>query len=147
VSLQYEHVEDEASDTESGNDLTSVVMRLLAEYKREGATTSDELPELFTSLVHAMRRLKFHEIYDVFAKIESDDEVRRLALDAVPLLRTDDGIRFMVDRLLSEDGVDAAAADKWFGVLAFYKNPSKFMISSMTVSFSSSENLTKFAKT
>jgi hypothetical protein len=94
-----------------------------------------------------MRRLKFHEIYDVFAKIESDDEVRRLALDAVPLLRTDDGIRFMVDRLLSEDGVDAAAADKWFGVLAFYKNPSKFMISSMTVSFSSSENLTKFAKT
>ncbi len=85
-----------------------------------------------------MRKLKFHQILDVFAKIEGDTDARKFALDAIPLLRTDDGFRYMVDRLKAAEesgsAEELAAADQWFAILPFYKNPTKYMITSLAVS-------------
>ena len=81
-----------------------------------------------------MRKLKFHQILDVFAKIEEDPDARRFALDAIPLLRTDAGVKYMVDRLKAqEDAVTDSIADQWFAVLAFYKNPTRYMVTSLAV--------------
>ncbi len=58
--------------------------------------------------------------------------LRRFALDAVPLLRTEAGVSFMVDRLNSGE-LGHEQTDRWFDALVYYKNPTKFMISSLSV--------------
>ncbi len=69
---------------------------------------------------------------DLFLNID-DPTLRRFALDAVPLLRTEPGVMFMVDRLNSGELSDEKQ-EQWFAALAFYKNPTKFMIGSLSVS-------------
>ena len=59
-------------------------------------------------------------------------------LDAVPLLRTEDGVGFMASVLMQDNNVlTEEKKDQWFGALAFYKNPTRFMIASLTVSICS----------
>ena len=92
-------------------------------------------PHIFIELAHELRKLQFVELYDFFMSIE-DVHARRFALDAVPLLKTDAGVDFMLDRIRSDE-LDAEKEDRWFYSLNFYKNPTKYMISALTVSLSS----------
>ena len=58
-------------------------------------------------------------------------------LDAVPLLRTEDGVGFMASVLMQDNVLTEEKKDQWFGALAFYKTPTRFMIASLTVSICS----------
>ncbi len=68
---------------------------------------------------------------DLFTEI-SDPDLRSFALDAVPLLRTEAGVEFMVDTIKSGE-LDWGKQEAWFNALALYKNPTKSMIAALAV--------------
>lgn len=84
----------------------------------------------FTNLVREMRKLKLAEIYDVHMQLDPSEVI--FALDAVPLLRTDAGVQFMVDSV-HLGMVDAKRQDQWFATLANYKSPTRAMLASVQV--------------
>ena len=58
---------------------------------------------------------------------------RKLVLDAIPLLRTDAAVLLMRDIIASGQLTDTTL-DTWFASLAFYKNPTRAMVTTVTVS-------------
>jgi hypothetical protein len=58
---------------------------------------------------------------------------RKLVLDAIPLLRTDAAVTLMRD-IISSGQLTDATLDNWFASLAFYKNPTRAMVTTVAVS-------------
>ena len=82
-----------------------------------------------------MRRLPYSKLSLMFEGLSSSTSRKyQFALDALPLLKTEAGVRLMADivgkGLLEQDD---SLKDSWFGSLVFYKNPTRGMISAVTV--------------
>ena len=55
-------------------------------------------------------------------------------MDAIPLLRTDAAITLMRD-IIASGQLNDVTLDNWFASLAFYKNPTRAMVTTVAVSF------------
>ncbi len=58
---------------------------------------------------------------------------RKFMLDAIPLLRTDAAVTLMRD-IVESGQLNDVTLDNWFASLAFYKNPTRAMITTSAVS-------------
>ena len=59
---------------------------------------------------------------------------RKFVLDAIPLLRTDAAVTLMRD-IIGSGQLNDVTMDNWFASLAFYKNPTRAMVTTVAVSF------------
>ena len=115
-----EHNQDK-EDTDENS-----VRELLNRVRRPGFKES-QLPSIFRSLVHSMRKLQHSELVLVHNEIAEDRRCKKLFEDALPLLKTDPGISLMRDIIKSES-LDQDVVDTWFYSLTFYKNPTRAML-------------------
>ena len=134
-SLIFVHPEqrDQAS-----NDQAKLVLELLNSFK-----SSDEAarPEMFSQLVHSMRLLTHSQLLNIFYNGITDPEMRILALDAIPLLKTDAGIALMKD-IVESGELPHQTLDMWFATLPYYKNPTRGMLGIVSVRITSHAVLT-----
>ena len=130
-SLIFVHQEkkDQAS-----NDQAKLVLELLNSFK-----SADEAsrPEMFSQLVHSMRQLSHSQLLNIFYNGITDPEMRIVALDAIPLLKTEAGIVLMKD-IVESGELPRQTLDIWMATLPFYKNPTRGMLGIVSVSISSS---------
>ena len=115
-----EHNQDK-EDTDENS-----VRELLNRVKTPGFQES-QLPSIFRSLVHSMRKLQHSELVLIHNEIAADRRCKKLFEDALPLLKTDPGISLMRDIIKSES-LDQEVVDTWFYSLTFYKNPTRAML-------------------
>ena len=96
------------------------------------STTSDDKSrvEMFTQLVHTMRKLTHSQLVQIFHTYEN---LETMLFDALPLLKTDAAITLMRD-FVENGKVSGDILDTWFATLPYYKNPSRGMINSALVS-------------
>ncbi len=79
--------------------------------------------EYIAAILHSVAGL-----FDLFNLASNRDDV----LDALPMLGTEEAAEYMVVFLLA-GRVDEERQDRWFDTLAFYKTPTRVMISSLSV--------------
>ena len=129
-TLLYEH-EDTTKDVESNEENVKQIFAELA-----NAPASNQ-PKLFMQLVHGMRHLKYTSLSNIFWQIGDfnipgmENQMRKIVLDALPLLKTDSAIALMSDLVMTKA---YPAPDSWFSSLAYYKNPTRSMMGSINVS-------------
>jgi hypothetical protein len=109
---------------QASNDQAKLVLALLNSFKSSDEATK---PEMFSQLVHSMRRLSHSQLLNIFYNGITDPELRTLALDAIPLLKTDAGIALMKD-IVETGELPIQTLDMWFATLAYYKNPTREML-------------------
>ena len=90
-------------------------------------TEGKSRPELFTQLVHTMRKLTHSQLVQIF---QSYENLQRLLLDALPLLKTEAAVTLMRD-LFEAGSVSGQVLDTWFATLPYYKNPTRGMLNSV----------------
>ena len=78
-----------------------------------------------------MRKLKLHDLYDLFLRLDNGNS--NFALDALPLLRTDAAVAFMVETVQAGK-ISKERQIQWFSTFASYKNPTKPMLEAVVVS-------------
>jgi hypothetical protein len=129
-SLAFNHKATQDDDQVNGDE--SSVMAILASFKE--APVADR-PVLFTDLVHSLRRLSHSQLVNIFygSNGAKDNEARKFIFDAIPLLKTDAGITLMRDIIDSGD-LSSDTLDAWYATLPFYKNPTRAMIATISVS-------------
>ena len=115
----------EHNQDKDGTDENSV-RELLNRVRKPGFQES-QLPSIFRSLVHSMRKLQHSELVLIHNEIAADRRCKKLFEDALPLLKTDPGISLMRDIIKSES-LDQDVVDTWFYSLTFYKNPTRAML-------------------
>ena len=96
--------------------------------------SEDFRPALFSDLVHTLRRLSHSQLVKTFYGI-TNNELRRFVFDAIPLLKTDAGIVLMRD-IIDSGALSIDTLDTWYSTLPFYKNPTRAMIATVSVSHS-----------
>ena len=106
------------------------VLNLLRSYK---SVSDSSKPDLFTDLVHSLRRFTHPQLINLFFNEINDDELRNLVLDAIPLLKTDAGIVLMKD-LFESGSLSGSTLDMWFSTLPYYHDPTRGMIATAAVS-------------
>ena len=129
TSLLFTHQGEDGQD--KSEDVSQHVLNLLDSYLN---CLESERTNLFTDLVHSMRQLSHAQLISIFYSGIHDEATRKLALDAIPLLKTDAGITLMKDivesRILSSETMDM-----WLATLPYYKSPTRSMLSVVFVSF------------
>lgn len=130
TSLLYIHQGEEGQD--KSDDVSQHVLNLLNSYKN---CLENERANLFTDLVHSMRELSHAQLLSIFYNGIHDDETRQLAMDAIPLLKTDAGITLMKD-IMESGQLSSDTLDMWLATLPYYKSPTRSMISVVFVSCS-----------
>ena len=131
-SLLYTHngqPGDSALSPPEAKALEASIKTMLTEFK---TASHDKHPDIFTNLVHALRKVGYSQLTKIFYAI-TDPAVKRFVLDAIPLLKTDGGIALMAE-LFKAGGITDSTQDIWFSTLPFYKNPSRSMVGSVLVS-------------
>ena len=131
-SLLYTHngqPGDSALSPPEAKALEASIKNMLTEFK---TASHDKHPDIFTNLVHALRKVGYSQLTKIFYAI-TDPAVKRFVLDAIPLLKTDGGIALMAE-LFKAGGITDSTQDIWFSTLPFYKNPSRSMVGSVLVS-------------
>merc|ERR1711881_223071 len=123
-SLLYTH-EAEHVDDQDHDEAAQHVLNLLNEYQT--TEKAEKRPEIFADLVHSMRHLSHPKLMKIFYSGITNDRARSLVLDALPLLKTDAGIRLMQDIIESGD-LPLDILDMWFDTLPFYKTPTRGML-------------------
>ena len=116
----------EEPDQEKGDSDEESVRELLGQVRSPGFQES-ELPSIFRSLVHSMRKLQHSELVLIHNEIVGDRRCRKLFEDALPLLKTDPGISLMRD-IIKSGSLTQEVVDTWFYSLTFYKNPTRAML-------------------
>ena len=120
-SLLFKHDIDEEEAT---NDDAERVLELLESLE----LMDDSLkPEEFSRLVHSMRKLSHPQLVNIFYNGIKDSNRRSLALDALPLLKTDAGIILMKD-IIASGKLPIETLDQWMATLPFYRNPTRGML-------------------
>ena len=103
------------------------VNQLLQDFSR---VKKSEIPSLFNNLVYSLRNLNHVQLVKTYDGIEHQD-VKRFFLDALPILKTDAGVNLM--RYIIQQGtLSNQTINSWFTSLAFYKNPTRPMISTLS---------------
>ena len=94
-----------------------------------------ERPQHFSNLVKEMRKLNLLEFLnlDLILKKKQEPMLERYVTDALPLVKTEESVQIMVDWMKAKK-VDKAKMEEWFQALALYKNPTRTMLASLTVS-------------
>ena len=105
------------------------VLELLKTYK---TASESSRPDIFTNLVHSLRKFSHPQLIKLFYNQINDKESRNFVLDAIPLLKTDAGITLMKDLVESEVLPDSVL-DMWFSTLPYYHNPTRGMITTAAV--------------
>lgn len=126
-SLLYSH---KSQDVEGSKDQADHVLYLLDSYK---STADDKKAALFSDLVHSMRHLTHGQLMTIFYAGIPNAETRQLALDAIPLLKTEAGITLMRD-IMESGNLPSETLDMWFQTLPYYKNPTRGMLTIVSVS-------------
>lgn len=125
---------DHSSSEDSSESNHQVINDIIAEAfpgDEEDTAAEAKRPELFMRMVHALRKLNYNELFSFYMGLDSGDQ-KSFALDAVPLLKTDAGVQFMREWLLSGE-LTQKEKDAWFATLTYYKSPTKLMIEVLTV--------------
>ena len=144
ISLLYDHSLPEEDPSESVDTILAIISEAFpdnndnnndSDNNGEESSEKAKRPELFTKMVHALRKLNYNELFSFYMTLESGEE-KSFALDAVPLLKTDAGVQFMREWLISGE-LSQKEKDAWFATLTYYKSPTKLMIEVLTVSSSS----------
>ena len=91
----------------------------------------DKIPTLFNNLVYSLRNLKHSQLITAYQKIQ-DEKTKYFFLDALPILKTNAGVSLMSD-FIKSGVLPAKITDGWFTSLAFYKNPTRIMISTLAM--------------
>ena len=87
---------------------------------------NSELPGMFNKLVYSLRNLKHSQMVNLYYNIKNK-RTKKFFEDALPLLKTDAGISLMRD-VIKSGQLSKEIVDNWFSSLAFYKNPSRAML-------------------
>ena len=95
--------------------------------KEHAQVPTRELPTLFDQLVYQLRSLKHSQMVKAYYSI-NHPRTKKFFQDALPLLKTDAGVTLMKDIIQSRE-ISEAIIDNWFSSLAFYKNPTRGMLS------------------
>ena len=106
------------------------VLDLLQKYK---STPDSSRPDIFTDLVHSLRKFSHPQLNNLFYNQIKDNELQNLVLDALPLLKTDAGITLMKD-LIDSKKLPGDILDIWFSTLPYYHNPTRSMLVTAAVS-------------
>ena len=126
-SLIFSHPDQK---DQASNDQAKLVLALLNSFKSASETAK---PEMFSQLVHSMRQLSHSQLLNIFYNGITDPELRILALDAIPLLKTDAGIALMKD-IIETGELPSETLNMWFSTLPYYKNPTRAMLGVVSVS-------------
>ena len=110
-------------------DQSAHVLQTLAQF---WTTEEASRPEMFSDLVHSMRHLTHAQLLSIFYNGITDDQTRKVVLDALPLLKTDAAITLMSD-IIESGSLPLGLVDTWFATLPFYKNPTRGMLSVVLV--------------
>ena len=129
-SLIFSHPDQK---DQASNDQAKLVLALLNSFKSASETAK---PEMFSQLVHSMRQLSHSQLLNIFYNGITDPELRILALDAIPLLKTDAGIALMKD-IIETGELPSETLNMWFSTLPYYKNPTRAMLGVVSVSVAS----------
>ena len=129
-SLIFSHPDQK---DQASNDQAKLVLALLNSFKSASETAK---PEMFSQLVHSMRQLSHSQLLNIFYNGITDPELRILALDAIPLLKTDAGIALMKD-IIETGELPSETLNMWFSTLPYYKNPTRAMPGVVSVSVAS----------
>lgn len=106
------------------------VLDLLQKYK---SAPDSSRPDIFTDLVHSLRKFSHPQLNNLFYNQIKDNELQNLVLDALPLLKTDAGITLMKD-LIDSKKLPGDILDIWFSTLPYYHNPTRSMLVTAAVS-------------
>ena len=106
------------------------VLDLLQKYK---SAPDSSRPDIFTDLVHSLRKFSHPQLNNLFYNQIKDNELQNLVLDALPLLKTDAGITLMKD-LVDSKTLPGTILDIWFSTLPYYHNPTRSMLVTAAVS-------------
>ena len=87
---------------------------------------NSELPGLFNKLVYSLRNLKHSQMVHFYHNIRNQ-RTKKFFEDALPLLKSDAGVSLMRD-VIKSGQLPTEIVDRWFSSLAFYKNPSRAML-------------------
>lgn len=87
---------------------------------------NSELPGLFNKLVYSLRNLKHSQMVNIYFNIKNQ-RTKKFFEDALPLLKSDAGVSLMRD-IIKSGQLSKEIVDSWFSSLAFYKNPSRAML-------------------
>ena len=129
MSLLYDHKTPEDA-SESVETIIAIISEAFPDHGSEDHVEAKR-PELFTKMVHALRKLNYNELFSFYMSLDSGEQ-KSFALDAVPLLKTDAGVQFMKEWLLSGE-LSQKEKDAWFATLTYYKSPTKLMIEVLMV--------------
>ena len=128
--LLYEH-EDTSTDIQDTEKLVQNTLQELVD------SPASKHPDLFIKLVHGMRHLTFTSLSNIFLQLGDfsipghEAELRKIMLDALPLLKTDSAVALMSNLVKTKS---YPAPDSWYSSLAYYKNPTRPMMESILVS-------------
>ena len=106
------------------------ILDLLQKYK---SAPDSSRPDIFTDLVHSLRKFSHPQLNNLFYNQIKDNELQNLVLDALPLLKTDAGITLMKD-LVDSKKLPGTILDIWFSTLPYYHNPTRSMLVTAAVS-------------
>ena len=112
---------DEAADEEMVKELLGTLENVV----------DSEVPRIFSTLVYSLRNLKHSVIKRIYHGI-SNKRTKKFFEDALPLLKTDSGVLLMRD-IIIDGQLPESTVDSWFSYLALYRNPSKLMLSTLSV--------------
>ena len=123
TDLRFQHNHQRAD----GNADEAHVALLLDSYRH---VKEPQLPTLFNNLVYSLRNLQHSQLVRSYHSI-ADDKTKGFFLDALPILKTNAGVSLMRD-VIKSGVLPDKVVDGWFSSLAFYKNPTRSMIATLS---------------
>ncbi|KAK4871612.1 hypothetical protein RN001_015736 [Aquatica leii] len=127
-SLLFDHKQDQKLKEYKN----TMVLSLLHSLEKKSTNGIDQdVPKIFSHLVHELQKMTSDFIYEVFKSIKHSSRKRKFLLDALPLLTTVEGVVTM--KILHQQGeILDSQVNSWLTSLAFIKEVSLPIIGELT---------------